>query len=150
MAATSGLHLSQQRSKFYAGLVEELIVFAEHVFRLARKQPDGANEGQHRASASEQWLKLGKAKAAKEALPDAPPYPAELDYLWGWFVEIVAGLSSNGMGAAVITWETLRAWCELMRLQIRPWEARALIKLSDRRAVIDAEVTQVQPDRAGA
>lgn len=49
------------------------------------------------------------------------------------------GLSSNGFGPALVTWEALKAWSEFMALSLEPWEAKVLVTLGYRRAVIDGE-----------
>ena len=76
---------------------------------------DGATEGEHRASAERQWEALGRTRAASSVVSEAPPFPAELAYLWTWFNELSAGLAITGMGPSVLTWEGLDAWRRLMR-----------------------------------
>lgn len=49
------------------------------------------------------------------------------------------GLSSNGFGPALVTWEALRAWSEFMAVRLEPWEAKVLVTLGYKRAVIDGE-----------
>lgn len=62
--------------------------------------------------------------------------PPELFYLWNWFSEHSMGLAQNGMAPPVVTWESLRAWCEQMRVELEPWEARAMVLLGGQRAAI--------------
>ncbi|MCK1568992.1 hypothetical protein IVB08_34605 [Bradyrhizobium sp. 173] len=49
------------------------------------------------------------------------------------------GLASNGFGPALVTWEALRAWSEFMAVSLEPWEAKVLVTLGYRRAVIADE-----------
>jgi hypothetical protein len=139
LATAAGLGVREHRRKFYQALVDDLIVFAEHEFRNARKVADGATESDHKKSAAAQWAKLGNVKAAARADPLGPQCPDGLIYLWGYFLEICPGLSQNGMGHPVVTWECLQAWCGFMRLDLEHWEARALVRLGDRRAAVAAE-----------
>lgn len=99
---------------------------------------DGAAEGTHRSSAADQWVKLGIAPKTGShfAEPECPP---ELVYLWRDFVELVGGLASGGFGPPVVTWEALDAWCRLTGVTLEPWEARTLIRLGQRRAIIESE-----------
>jgi hypothetical protein len=73
-------------------------------------------------------------RGPKLALDDAPPFPAELQYLWQWFSEHCWGLQTNGMTQPRVTWEGLAAWCYLMDIVLLPWEARAIVTLGNVRA----------------
>jgi hypothetical protein len=110
-----------------------------------RPLEDGATVRDHGLSAQRQFAKLGiKPKVAPA--PDGPPFPAALAYLWRMFAELVIGLPSGGFGPAVVTWETLRAWCALMRVTLRPWEALALVRLGEVRArVIGDAIKAARP-----
>lgn len=66
--------------------------------------------------------------------------PRPLVYLWEWFGDYAFGLPSGGMGPAAPTWENLQAWRDHMRLDLEPWEARAMIRLGHIRAVVQSEV----------
>lgn len=72
-------------------------------------------------------------------MPDGPPFPELLDYLWEWFNEILLGLEQNGMGPVTVSWQSLECWCSQMRVEIEPWEARALVWLGTIRANIQSE-----------
>lgn len=120
--------------------------WAEHQFRHSRPSADGSTEGDHIRSGAAQWARLPAALRPKTrpkpiALSAAgPPFPEELGYLWGWFGELAAGVSSNGFVPPVITWEALGAWRDEMDIgPLEPWEARALIDLGRLRAAVIAE-----------
>jgi hypothetical protein len=121
----------EHRRKFYQGSVAALLTYAEHTFKMMRQMPDGASDKDHRESAAAQIAKIPgfKIKGAADIMPEAPPFPYELTYLWNWFTEIASGLQGNGWGAPVVTWEALRAWAEFMRVGLEPWEASALIRV---------------------
>ena len=70
-------------------------------------------------------------------------------YLWRFFDEISMGLSSNGFGPPLVTWESLRAWSEFMAVNLEPWEAKVLVTLGYRRAVIDDEEQQKKAKARG-
>jgi len=59
--------------------------------------------------------------------PDVPPNP--LPYLTGWLFEI-GPTASSGMGPTVIGWQDIAAWQGLTGIEVDPWEARALRRLS--------------------
>ena len=59
-----------------------------------------------------------------------------LAYLWEYFNEISMGMSMNGMSYPTISWKCLAAWRELMRIDLEPWEWRALLKLGGLRATV--------------
>lgn len=82
----------------------------------------------------------GGKKRIAPVVPAGPPFPEELDYLWGWFGELAAGLSSNGFGPPLVTWEAIAAWQRLADIgPIEPWEARTLVQLGMLRAGITGE-----------
>ncbi len=49
------------------------------------------------------------------------------------------GLTQNGMGPPLVTWETLQAWRLLADEEIEDWEAKALVRLGYERAVVEGE-----------
>lgn len=100
---------------------------------------DGASEGDHQASAQRQIAQLRGWKRKPKASPGGPPFPEELDYVWEMFLEHAHGLSAPGMGAPVVTWESLAAWREVGGPALEYWEALTLIRLGLLRASIEAE-----------
>lgn len=133
--------------KFYQDLVDELLRYAEHEARRSRKLGDGATAGEHADAAADIWAKTGKRpKVAPQA--DAPPFPFEIEHVWSWFNEIIAGCEA-GWGPAIITWISLDAWCAMTGNALEPWEARALVRLGARRANVLTEERNAQnKDRA--
>jgi hypothetical protein len=128
--------------KFSQGLVAELKIYAEYAFRIGAKQADGATAGDHLASGAEQMRKFGlKPKQHIPTADDAPPFPAELGYLWEWFNEHTSGLVVSGMAMPVVTWESLHAWSRITRIDLDAWEARAMIELGAIRAIVEAKKT---------
>lgn len=56
-----------------------------------------------------------------------PPNPAP--HITDWLIEI--GLTeAAGMGAAPLSWREIEAWCSRTVVDLEPWEARLLRKLS--------------------
>jgi hypothetical protein len=151
VAAPAGLGVCRQRGKFYAALVEDLLDFAEHEFRFGDLKSDGTTERDHQELALATIAALPKWRGAKPAIQSAPPFPVELNYLWGWFCEHSMGLSSNGMGPALVTWESLNAWCSQMDIELKPREARAMVRLGHLRAIAQSEKKPVaqSPDKPG-
>jgi hypothetical protein len=127
-----------ERGKFYEGLVESLIAFAESEFKSAKKRPDGATEGEHAASAAAQWARLGRKQKTTD-IEAGPDCPAALNYLWFWFCQHCFGLSSGGMGVPVVTWEGLHSWACLSKVEMEPWEALTMVRLGHLRAIISSE-----------
>lgn len=130
--------------KFSQGLVEDLIDYAEHEFRLDRKAEDGATERQHRESAARQFAKMG-IKPKVVPVTEGPPFPDDLDYLWAWFQDHSLGVMQNGNGPATVTWDGLSAWSRLVRVALEPWEARTMVRLGVLRANIISE--KMEADR---
>jgi hypothetical protein len=130
--------------KFLAGLIEELIEWAEIEFKKSRPTADGSTEGEQFESAARQLTALGMTKAAALASPQGPPFPEPLDYLWAWFVQHSMGMAGGGMSYPVITWEGLHAWSTAMRIDLDPWEAAVMVTLSVVRANVHAEKMEAE------
>ncbi|EPR09869.1 hypothetical protein M527_07005 [Sphingobium indicum IP26] len=58
---------------------------------------------------------------------DLPDNPAP--YLVDWLSE-VGPLSATGMGPASLAWSEIRDWQSLIGIELTPWEARTLHRLS--------------------
>lgn len=104
---------------------------------------DGATEGEHSEANERIRRRLGKKGPSN--VPQPPPFPKEVAYLWGWFLEVVQGLPANGMCPSPVAWTDLAAWSGLTGTELCPWEARALVALGDLRARVLAE--DVSPAR---
>jgi hypothetical protein len=100
---------------------------------------DGASAAQHLESGLRQFKALGITPKSTTITEPAPPFPFEIEYLWRWFWEIMDGVSGNGMTAPILTWEGIATWAQLMGLDPEPWECRALIRLSNARAIVFLE-----------
>ncbi|CDO37149.1 hypothetical protein [Novosphingobium sp. KN65.2] len=64
---------------------------------------------------------------ADGAIPELPHNP--LPYLTEWLFEI-GPTSPGGMSAAAIGWRDMEAWQGLSGVDLEPWEARTLRRLS--------------------
>jgi hypothetical protein len=74
-----------------------------------------------------------------EVVPEGPPFPDEVEYLWRWFNELSLGIASNGMSPAQVTWRDVEAWARMTSRSLATWEARALVTLGVARANIAAQ-----------
>jgi hypothetical protein len=125
VASGPGRELYLGPGKFLAGLVDELIAYAEHEFRLEAVREDGASLADHLASAQRQLAAIGK-KLPKPAA-ESPQCPPELLYLLGWFRDLHAGRGSNGVVPNRLTPSDILDGIWLYhRVVPEPWEARAL------------------------
>jgi len=119
--------------------------FAEYEFRRNRKVSDGATEGDHLESGARQLANMpGKRRRViEEIIPEAPPFPYELQYLFTWYIEITQGLPSGGFGPSLMTWEAIAAWQRLMDVgPLEPWEVKTLVDLGMLRARVSAETAE--------
>lgn len=141
MAARAGRRVHERPRKFLAGLVDDLLAWAEHEFRLSRPLDDGASQRDHLESAARQLKALGKTPK-EDVVPEGPPFPELLDYLWDWFTSLSLGIGISGMAPPVVTWVDVAAWRQQTGEIVEPWEARALVALGALRAGIAAEKTK--------
>ena len=74
----------------------------------------------------------------KAPIKRGPPFPAALGYLWGWFCEISSGLPINGMCVPRVAWADIEAWSRVMRIEVAPWEAAALVAIGNVRCEVES------------
>jgi hypothetical protein len=77
-----------------------------------------------------------------QELADAPPIPAEMSALWGWFLELSAARPGAFSGVSPITFEAIEAWARLTGARPRPEEVRLIRKLDDLYREVIAEKEQ--------
>lgn len=82
---------------------------------------------------------LGIKSPVVDANLIAPPFPAQLDYLWQYYCQHTLGMASSGMAPAKVTWEGLKSWCRLMKIKLDPEEALVLVRLGHESAVAQSE-----------
>jgi hypothetical protein len=128
--------------------------YADWFFRQNLTAADGAAVADHLESGRRQLEALpGYKRNVEELVPEAPPFPEELGYLWSWFRQLLVGVQGNGMVPPQISWETLRAWQLCMGIGVLdPWEAETLVYLGALRASIQSEHLERQrkkPNRRG-
>jgi hypothetical protein len=87
-----------------------------------------------------------RGKKPEEVIPQSPPYPFELDYLFRLFGEYSLAMEHNGMSPAMATWSGLKNWNEIMRHDLEPWELRAIAQLSQARAIVQSEQIEQKKD----
>lgn len=125
------------------------MAYAEHQFRHSSSLADGGEAGDHIESARRQLAMMpGRTRPngpIGPLIPNPPPFPEPLEYLWDWFAQISIGLPINGMTPPTLSWDTLHAWVLLTGLgPLEPWEAQALVQLSMMRAGIQSEIRRNQ------
>lgn len=88
------------------------------------KPPPGTKRAEADQSKAISRIEKMKRHGIVPALPDSP-FPHIIDRL----VEI--GLTeAAGMGAAPLSWQSIRAWQEVLSVSLSRWEARMIRKLS--------------------
>lgn len=107
---------------FYRGLSDRLSLYVRQLAWLntAPNPPKGDKTGVKQP----QRIKRLRAEGFPVELPDNP-----VPYLVDWLME-VGPFGTGGMGAVAINWADLATWQALTGLQIDPWEARTLVRLS--------------------
>ena len=95
----------------------------ETEFRLAKPLPDGGSQRLHLEAV---YRATGKMPAT---LAEIPPMPDELAYLWHWFLDLDAARGSNGFGISPLSYVEIKAWSDLTRNTLAPWEIEAIKRL---------------------
>lgn len=97
-----------------------MIAYAAFTFGMAVREKDGATRRAHLERAAK---RSDKARAALKA----PPMPAGLAHLWGWFIEELHPCRGSGaMGPGALTWPDYDAWARRMQRSVAPWQFRLL------------------------
>ena len=86
-------------------------------------------EGSRRAKESGQAAKLSRLDRLKKdgATPRMPPNP--MPHIIQWFNEIGV-TEAAGMGLGPLSWQAIDAWVSRTCIDLSPWEARLMRKLS--------------------
>lgn len=66
-------------------------------------------------------------KMVPELHPD--PLPRNIEYLWGWFLDLHSSRGSNGAGPNPIGFPDIRFWAELSGERPSPWEVLMIRRL---------------------
>lgn len=74
------------------------------------------------------WADEEEGRDEDEYVPDMPPIEAPR-YLLSYFYE-VGPTMSGAMGSAPLTFGEIDAWCNRTGIDLQPWEARGLRRLS--------------------
>ena len=92
-------------------------------FALSAKNEQGT-------STRAQLLQIEKSTGKRPEGLDGPDMPTEAEHVWRWFLDLHASRAS-GMGPTALQYLEIKAWSDLTRTEIRPWEARALKRIDD-------------------
>jgi hypothetical protein len=87
-------------------------------------------------------------------VPEGPPFPDELEYLWKWFNDLSLGIAANGMAPVQVTWIDVEMWAAATKRSPTVWEKRALVTLGFTRARVASEEAsksrpKTPPDKPG-
>ena len=118
-------HRHRRPRAFYAGIVEQLLDFAEAELRLSKRQKDGATLRDHLESG---WSRSGGPKP--KAL-DTPELPTEVGYIWSWFTQLSLERRRDPIEGRPerLSSTEIRNWCYLERIALQPFELVALRRL---------------------
>jgi hypothetical protein len=130
------------RGQFYEALRGDLIAYAEHEFRLARRDENGRSEREVLEGLAERRRKKDPSYAMPEL--KGPPLPAAGRYLWRWYRELSAQRGSTGFGPAAIGFQDIAAWARLTGVRPAPWEVRIIVALD----VLWRSITSEKPEPA--
>jgi hypothetical protein len=52
--------------------------------------------------------------------------PGAVEYIWEWFRELSPGRMITEFGPGNLTYTEIKAWADLKRIPIKPWEVDAI------------------------
>lgn len=71
-----------------------------------------------------EWLLQSKVPELEQ-----PDFPELLSYAWNWFWELRNTVASGMNGHEPIGYEQIRAWNDLLQIDIAPWEVKLIREL---------------------
>lgn len=90
---------------------------------LSRQSDAGGTALDHTIAAAENGL-----PGAQEVLDSLDP-PPEAAYLHEWFFDLKRAAPQTGMGATVISYSEIDAWCRQWHRVLTPWELSTIMKM---------------------
>jgi hypothetical protein len=85
----------------------------EHLMQVLHSAPEG----------SEMY------ESALAQLDEAPEIPFYIEHVWAWFWQISKGRTSGMSGPNSLTWQDIKAWKDLLQIQIRPVEVEIIYEI---------------------
>lgn len=94
------------------------------------------------------WMKRWEETGVMpQALRDEPEVPAAAEHVWNLYWALAGQRASNGLGSNPIDAGMIAEHCRLMRLEIQPWEAEAIL-LMEQRAYLPHQAERAKdPDK---
>lgn len=111
--------------KFYEGLYDDLVIFVRYRAWLAAVPDIPAQERTVSEAAPVSRIKKMQDEGKEIEMPPLEAGAHLLDYLWEFGPSMAAG-----MGNSAVTFQEMAAWQTLTAVQLHPWEARMLRRLS--------------------
>lgn len=106
-------------------MIAEIVEFARTEFQLSLQEKDGYSRRQHLLAA---WEASG---IEPEELASAPPLPAAGLPFWTFYTRLHSSRQSNGFAAMRMTAHDVKAWSDLLRVRLEPWEIQAFVQVED-------------------
>jgi len=104
-------------------LIEELLEFAEHSFKLSKTDQHGVTEREHLEEVERQAGKTPQALIG-------PQFPTLVSHIWSAFVSLSSARTAGMSGPNPITYPDIQAWLTLTNQVLSPRDIEA-IKLLD-------------------
>ena len=85
----------------------------EHLMQVLQSAPEG----------SEMY------ESALSQIEDNPEIPFYIEHIWVWFWQLSKGRTAGMSGANALSWQDIKAWNELLQIQIKPVEVEILYEM---------------------
>lgn len=69
-----------------------------------------------------------QTKVVAPELINLAPIPAEIEYLWDWYLDL-AGARTAGFSVNALTWSDVRAYFDLLKISPEAWEVRTIRRI---------------------
>ena len=103
-------------------MIEELLEFAEHSFKLSKTDQDGVTEREHLQEVERQTGKTPQALIG-------PQFPTLVSHIWSAFVSLSKARSVGFSGPNPISYQDIKAWLELTNQTLSSRDVESIIKL---------------------
>jgi hypothetical protein len=110
------------RRKFYQGLIQQLSAAVRSRFELQALQEDGLSLEDHLRS---YWRQTGICPGQLQV--ETIPY--EIEYIWGWWIELQHTRQPAFSGHSHITYTEVRNWSLLVDITVTAFEVKCIMEI---------------------
>lgn len=108
--------------RFYYGLIDELLDYAEHEFSISKPDKNGTSQREHLLEVQRQT-----GKTPKEL--EGPPFPTLVSHIWSAFIALSSARSMGMSGPDSLSYTEIKNWMDVTNNRLSARDVEALKSL---------------------